>query len=255
MLRSLRRIDPALGRVVAVGIAAVASSIAGDSFEVASIRLNLSGESGSYSSTRNWRYIDRNQSLRDRIEHAYDVVEWQISGPAWILSERFDVIAKPPAGTSSDQFEVMMQNRMAERFKLQIHREQRERAVYVLVVAKAGLKAMSAAADGKASTKWSRDHISAQHMPMAQFAERLSRVADRPVVDSTGLQGAFDFELKWTPENAEAKPVENARGPITDAPPSLFTAIEEQLGLKLEPRKAPVEILVVDHAEKVPSEN
>ena len=75
------------------------------------------------------------------------------------------------------------------------------------------------------------------------------------LVDSTGLQGAFDFALKWTPENAQAKPAENAGAPLADAPPGLFTAIEEQPGLKLEPRKAPLEFLVVDYAEKVPTEN
>jgi uncharacterized protein (TIGR03435 family) len=92
-------------------------------------------------------------------------------------------------------------------------------------------------------------------MSMAHFAERLSRVADRPVVDATGVAGAFDFELKWTPDSSRAKPAENSGAQLADLPPSLFTAIEEQLGLKLEPRKAPVEILIVDHAEKVPTEN
>ncbi len=255
MLRNLPRIDPALRRGFIFGIAMAASGFAGASFEVASIRPNVSGEGGSYSSTQSGRFIGRNLTLRDLIEHAYGVMEWQISGPTWILSDRFDVTAKPPAGTSGDQFEAMMQNLLAERFKLQIHREQRERAVYALVVAKTGLKAMAAPGDGKASTNWSRDHMSAQHMSMASFAERLSRVADRPVVDATGVQGAFNFELKWTPENAQAKPAENTGTQLADAPPGLFTAIEEQLGLKLEPRKAPVEILVVDHAEKVPGEN
>jgi uncharacterized protein (TIGR03435 family) len=149
----------------------------------------------------------------------------------------------------------MMQNLLAERFKLQIHQERKERAVYALVVAKVGVKAVSAPGDSQAKTNWSRDHISAQHMSMTGFAERLSRVADRPVVDATGLQGAFNFELKWTPETTQAKPADNAGTLLTDAQPGFFTAIEEQLGLKLEPRKAPVEILVVDHAEKVPTEN
>lgn len=254
MLRNLRRIDPAF-RAFAFAIAMAASGIAGVSFEVASIRPNVSGESGSSSSTQNGRFIGRNQNLRDLIEHAYGVMEWQITGPAWILSERFDVTAKPPAGVAGDQFETMMQNLLAERFKLQLHREQREHAVYALVVAKTGMKAVSAPGDGQARTNWSRDHIAAQHMSMAAFAERLSRVADRPVVDATGLQGAFNFELKWTPDTAQAKPSANPGTQLADAPPSLFTAIEEQLGLKLEPRKMPVEFLVVDHAEKVPTEN
>jgi uncharacterized protein (TIGR03435 family) len=241
--------------VMVAGIALVASGSAQVSFEVASIRPNKSGESGSSSQTQNGRSIGRNQNLRDLIEHAYDVMEWQITGPAWILSERFDVTAKPPAGVSGDQFEAMMQNLLAGRFKLQLHREQQERAVYALVVAKGGLKATAAPGEAGAKTNWSRDHIEAQHMSMAHFAERLSRVADRPVVDATGVAGAFDFELKWTPDSSRAKPAENSGAQLADLPPSLFTAIEEQLGLKLEPRKAPVEILIVDHAEKVPTEN
>jgi uncharacterized protein (TIGR03435 family) len=241
--------------VMVAGIALVASGSAQVSFEVASIRPNISGESGSSSQTQNGRFIGRNQNLRDLIEHAYDVMEWQITGPAWILSERFDVTAKPPAGVSGDQFEAMMQNLLAGRFKLQLHREQQERAVYALVVAKGGLKATAAPGEAGAKTNWSRDHIEAQHMSMAHFAERLSRVADRPVVDATGVAGAFDFELKWTPDSSRAKPAENSGAQLADLPPSVFTAIEEQLGLKLEPRKAPVEILIVDHAEKVPTEN
>jgi uncharacterized protein (TIGR03435 family) len=241
--------------VVVAGIALAASGFAQVSFEVASIRPDISGESDSSSQTQNGRFIGRNQNLRDLIEHAYDLMEWQITGPAWILSERFDVTAKPPAGISGDQFEAMMQNLLTERFKLQIHREQRERAVYALVLAKGGLKATPAPGEGGAKTNWSRDHIAAQHMSMARFAERLSRVADRPVVDATGVAGAFDFELKWTPDSTRAKPAESSGPQMADLPPSLFTAIEEQLGLKLEPRKAPVEILVVDHAEKVPTEN
>jgi uncharacterized protein (TIGR03435 family) len=241
--------------VMVAGIALVASGSAQVSFEVASIRPNMSGESGSSSQTQNGRFIGRNQNLRDLIEHAYDVMDWQITGPAWILSERFDVTAKPPAGVSGDQFEAMMQNLLAGRFKLQLHREQQERAVYALVVAKGGLKATPAPGEAGAKTNWSRDHIEAQHMSMAHFAERLSRVADRPVVDATGVAGAFDFELKWTPDSSRAKPAENSGAQLADLPPSVFTAIEEQLGLKLEPRKAPVEILIVDHAEKVPTEN
>jgi uncharacterized protein (TIGR03435 family) len=225
------------------------------SFEVASIRSNTSGETDSSSRTQNGRFIGRKQNLRDLIEHAYDVMEWQITGPAWIFSERFDVTAKPPPGISGDQFEAMMQHLLAERFKLQIHREQRERAVYALVVTKAGLKMRPLTGEGQTKTNWSRDHIAAQQMSMAHFAERLSRVADRPVVDATGVAGAFDFELKWTPDSSRAKPAENSGAQLADLPPALFTAIEEQLGLKLEPRKTPVEILVVDHAEKVPGEN
>jgi uncharacterized protein (TIGR03435 family) len=241
--------------VVVAGIALAASGFAQVSFEVASIRPNMSGETDSSSRTQNGRFIGRNQNLRDLLEHAYDVMEWQITGPAWILSERFDVTAKPPAGVSGDQFEAMMQNLLAGRFKLQLHREQQERAVYALVVAKGGLKATAAPGEAGAKTNWSRDHIEAQHMSMAHFAERLSRVADRPVVDATGVAGAFDFELKWTPDSSRAKPAENSGAQLADLPPSVFTAIEEQLGLKLEPRKAPVEILIVDHAEKVPTEN
>lgn len=242
-------------RLTLISGLAAACALAQVAFEVASIRPNNSGSGTSSSDGRNGEFIGRNESLRDLIEHAYDVMEWQIDGPAWIRAERFDVMAKPPAGAPSGDFNAMMQNLLAERFKLKVHRESRETPVYALVEMKAGLKAAKVADDGQARTDWSRNHISAQHTSMARFAERLSRIADRPVVDRTGEKGAFDFELKWTPDAQSARPPATPAGTIADEPPSLFTAIQEQLGLRLEPAKAPVEYLVVDHAERIPTDN
>lgn len=182
-------------------IAGFAAACAMDqvAFEVASIRPNNSGSGSSSSNEKNGRFIGRNESLRDLIEHAWDVMEWQIDGPAWIRSERFDVMAKPPASVREKEFDLMMRNLLADRFKLKVHRETRETPVYALVIAKTGPKMTKVEDDGQASTEWSRNRISARHRTMPAFAERLSRIADRPVVDRTGEKGAFNSDPERIP--------------------------------------------------------
>jgi uncharacterized protein (TIGR03435 family) len=184
-------------------------------------------------------------TLKDLIQRAYGVASFQIDGPGWIGEERYDVEAKT---TSADPKQIgpMLQTLLAERFRLALHRETRVGPLYRLIEAKGGPKLRPGAAgaaggirtaSGKTAVK-----MSATNQSMARLADALAGAAGRPVVDQTGLSGVYNFELEY------------ARGDESEAP-SIFAAVEEQLGLKLQPGRGPVEILAIDRADKVPTAN
>jgi uncharacterized protein (TIGR03435 family) len=228
---------------------AFAQAAAPPRFEVASIKPSdaVPGSSGVHAS--NGRLTADNVTLKRCLMAAYKVGPNLIaSGPDWLDQDRFNISAKgePP---SADVL-VMLQSLLAERFKVAFHRESRPVQAYVLEVAKGGPKLEKSDGDSH-QTDNSRGDITARNATMDRFAEVLSRQMDLPVVNHTGLEGVFNFRLKWTPERKmESKSKENA------APdgPSVFTAIQEQLGLRLRAQKVPLEVLVIDHAEK-PGEN
>jgi uncharacterized protein (TIGR03435 family) len=206
------------------------------------------------------RYTTRNTTLRDLILMAYGVDRQQIAGgPAWIATDEYDVDAVAGEGQMADHREEMLQKLLADRFKLAFHREQREQSIYALMVAKGGPKLKAADANEKQGSGCTRlGECAFRRDPLQHFARWLGYgVLDRPVVDKTGIAGEFDFTLQWTPDETQfagmgihvPPPVDNP-----NAPPGLFTAIEEQLGLRLEARKIPAEVLVIDHAER-PAEN
>ena len=222
---------------------------ASPAFEVASIRPNPSGDHHSSSHTSNGSVVMRNVSLKQIVEMAYDLKDYALSGPDWLDTERFDISAKPPATAPQNQFEPMLQTLLADRFKLAVHRESKVMSAYALVVGKNGPK-LHAVESGRSHRNSDGGKLSAQKVSMPQLADFLARHLDRPVVDKTELEGVFDFELRWgSDERGEAQ-----KG-TTDSGPSIFTAVQEQLGLKLQSQKLPVEILVIDHAERVPTEN
>jgi uncharacterized protein (TIGR03435 family) len=190
-----------------------------------------------------------NVTLWKALGFAYGIGEdkdYAITGPAWLKTERYDIVAKLPPNTTWEQRLRMFQALLAERFKMAVHRETRELPVYAMVPAKEGFK-LREVEMGHGGFSAGRGQIKAQKMPLAMFAERLSQIVDRPVLDETGIKGAFDFTVEFTPE--DATPGDAASGP------SIFTAIQQQLGLKLEARKGSVEVLVVDRADRVPIEN
>jgi uncharacterized protein (TIGR03435 family) len=218
-------------------------------FEVASIKPNRSADGNSSTSITNGRLSMRNVSLKRCILQAYDLKEYQLLVPDWLGTVAFDIEAKPPAATNNEgQFRQMLQALLADRFKLTVHRESKMLAAYELVAAKNGPKLQAAPNDGNSHTNSSRGHMTAQHVSMAELADKLARLVDKAVVDSTQLMGVYDFKLEWTPDSDDQK---------TDAAPgpSIFTALQEQLGLKLQPKKLPIEMLVVDHIERTPTEN
>jgi uncharacterized protein (TIGR03435 family) len=223
-------------------------------FEVASIRPRNSADAGQGRSS-----IDsapgsltiRNASLSSSIEWAYHVMDYQIAGPAWLRTEKYDITAKA-AGAPMDQLRQMLQTLLAERFQLRFQRESKELPVYALVAAKSGPKLHKADPVGNTGMKGENGSYVFRDTSMPQFAEDLSTLSqvDRPVLDRTGIPGGFDFDLKFGENNDDLK-----RALITGDGASIFTLIQEQLGLKLEARKGPVEMLVIDRVERAPTEN
>ena len=219
-------------------------------FEAASVKPNKSGSSSSSSHETSGQLVATNMSLRDYVRYAFGVRDYQISAPDWLSGERFDVVAKFPPHTGDSQVGPRLQKLLAERFKLQVHRETKEFPVYALVVGKNGPKMKEVEDNGGRNTNSSRGHLTGQRISMARLAEFLARQMDKPVVDMTGLKGTYDLTLDWTPDEVADKP-----GSDTAAGPSLLTALQQQLGLRMQPQKAPIELIVVDRIEKVPTEN
>lgn len=192
-------------------------------------------------------------TLKNVIAYAYGVREFLISaGPGWVETERFDIegrMGSSPGETAPAKEEQRerierLRSLLADRFQLAFHRETREQPAYVLVTAKGGPK-FHESAETNGRIRMYRATISGHAVGVGLLALNLSNVLERRVIDKTGLSGKYDFELKWAPEAA----------PLPDAdPPSLFTALYEQLGLRLESQKAPVELFVIDAVEK-PTEN
>jgi uncharacterized protein (TIGR03435 family) len=165
-------------------------------------------------------------------------------------TETFDISAKFPSGTSDSQVLLMLQRLLDERFKLKLHREAREFSAYALVVDKHGSKLRPTATPGPYRFSARNGHAAGQSVSMDQFADRLSKQVDRQVVDFTGLTGQFDLTLDWRLEGTQTEKSNTA-----DDRPSIFSALPEQLGLKLELRKVSLDVLIVDAAWKVPAEN
>jgi uncharacterized protein (TIGR03435 family) len=207
------------------------------------------------------RFATAGTSLVDVMKYAYGVHGKQIvGGPEWIGTEKFDLLADPGTENrpASDEMKRMVQELLSDRFQLTFHRDKRELSVYAIVVGKAGAKLTKSEGDpsGIPAVAFSPSgKLGAGNATIADFATFLQRyVMDRPVVDQTGITGRYDLRLTWTPDESQF----NGRvPPATDdpnAPPGLYTAIQEQLGLNLEAVKAPVEVLVIDRVER-PSEN
>lgn len=239
------------------------------SFEVASIRLNRSGDRIMlFQPGRGGRFTATNCSLNLLISYAYDVMQSQIvAAPAWVGSDRYDVAAKAENDPPIDGIRSMLRRLLEERFQFKAHREEREGAAYDLVVSKPGkLKTTSGECPGILSDQASRTdaphsdapcgglrntpgHTKGYRLTAEQLAGSLSFFLQRPVVDKTGLTGRYDIELEWTPEAPLLQPEATAA-----SPPDMFTAVREQLGLKLESGRAPIKVLVIDHVQR-PSDN
>jgi uncharacterized protein (TIGR03435 family) len=217
-------------------------------FEVASIKPADPAASGSSTRTNQGRLTMSNVTLRRCIMYAYNIHEYQLSGgPDWIDTARYEIAAKVEDGAEKltgranrERMAVMLQTLLADRFKLVVHRETKSMAAYSLTVAKNGPKPelkLLEGTDGSTSTSFNGRTVTAK-TTMDDLAVFLSNVLDRPVVDQTGLKGIYQFKLEWTPDDAHEPGI------------SIFTALQEQLGLKLEGTKADVEKIIVDHAEK-----
>jgi uncharacterized protein (TIGR03435 family) len=261
----------------------------GQSFEAASIKpaaqrgsVRMQGGPGTSDPSR-IRYSDMN--LRYLVMAAYRIGSFQLSGPAWLDGKTFDVDATLPPGTTRAQLRAMLQNLLIERFRLALHREQRVMPTYTLIVGKNGPR-LNQSAENTANTtdddfdplppgppneleldsdgypmvppregSWLvalRNGHARMHQlnaSMKDLAALLSKQLGRPVTDATGLQGRYEFTLTWLTGGPAAD------GATADVGPDLATALQQQLGLKLEASKGPVEVLVIDHLERDPLGN
>lgn len=199
-------------------------------------------------------------SLRGLIEVAWDVREIQVSGPAWLDSNAFQIVAGAPSDTTNEQVRLMCQSLLVDRFGMKFHREKRQELAYALVPAKGGPRLITSVVNEARSTIKSKPgRIASPGGSMMWLAEALSRTLGRPVVDKTGVTGNFRILLSWTADGVDPKSAKFGKAAksagANDSPPSLFTAIQEQLGLRLESQRALVDVLVVDHINRSPTEN
>jgi uncharacterized protein (TIGR03435 family) len=234
-----------------------------------------------------------NATLKNLLMTAYDVKSYQVSGPAWMDAERYDIVAKVPVGATKEQVNVMWQNLLAERFGVTLHHEFKEFKVEELVVAKGGHKLKESAEDpaapppsgppqfGKSGelivpglvtmismgSNGPSAHSVAKAQPLSKLTTMLGNQLNRPVLDKTGLTGLYDFSLEFTPDlSGIPMPVlaagQPGPGPVTspgasasDPVPDLAAAVQQQLGLRLVASKAKLDVLMIDKAEKVPTDN
>ncbi|HTB13526.1 MAG TPA: TIGR03435 family protein [Bryobacteraceae bacterium] len=259
----------------------LAGLLLSQNFDAASVRLGPPANTGRFTMTGGPGTNDptflrySNVPLKRVLMIAYDVKYWQIAGPDWLNTQRFDITARLPEGTTRDQSLAMMRNLLTERFQMAVHRETKELPIYALLKDKTGTK-LKASTDeagdvnaiatvkkdeGKdgfpvltpgapgivVETRNGRARISGFHSDLSKLADFLSTQLGRPVLDQTEIGGTFDFAVYYRPENAAVED--------TNPYPEIFGALREQLGLRLEARKGPVEMLVIDRIEKVPSGN
>jgi uncharacterized protein (TIGR03435 family) len=245
------------------------------SFEVASIKPSAPRPPGQYPGNSpgidriNFRYV----TLWYSISYAYGVKSYEMSGPDWLKDTRYDIVAKGREGTRREQLPEMMQTLLAERFKLQVHRKPAEIPGLALTLGKDGPKLKESAPGsgdgqggaliGMSATAEGIERIDVKGAAMSNLAGTLTALLGRPVVDSTGLTGRYDFVLEFSRgETAGPRagggyhepPQMPAPPPGSDPSLSIYSSIR-QLGLKLEPRKLPLDLLVIDHAERTPAEN
>jgi uncharacterized protein (TIGR03435 family) len=251
-----RKLKPAL--IFAIALAGYAQPGAAPQFEVATVKTSPppSGDliNINLGTLRNNSLTFANASLSDCLRFAYGIVsDDQLAGPDWIKSKevRFDIIAKTPPDTTREQAQLMLQRLLADRLKVRVHHEPRELPHLALVVGKKGPKMQAVASPaGDSRNPAVRGRIEGNAISMTMLATLLSRFERQTVIDATGLKALYALRLEWTPENAGPQTPD-----VLPAGPSLFAAIQEQLGLRLESRKGPVDVVVVDRAEQVPTEN
>ena len=224
------------------------------SFEVATVRpVDRTGQPGHGTfAVSGPRVSFTSYTLSGLIMYAYDVRNYQISGgPGWMASDTFTIVAKTEGESPRETAEIrkMLQSLLAERFGMKLHRETKEARVYVLTAAKTG-PALTPSTARRTTMQMGPGHLMMGKATTAQMAALLSSVLSRPVLDQSGLSGEFDFTLD-SPDINMGRMV-----PLEDVPgPSIFTAIQEQLGLKLVSEKVPVDYLVIDHVDRVPTAN
>ncbi len=224
-------------------------------FEAASVRPADPGEPSPGDAVRNMdssagHFMMRNVSLRFALEWAWDLKDYEISGPEWIKNEnRYDIVATAP-GASENDMRLMLRTLLTDRFQMKLHRETRSLDVYALLPGKGPSKLKEAAADEQTGLGAAPNGgVTFTKQPVSRFTFMLTRRMDRPAIDMTGLKGLYDFTIDLSGLGFNGNP------PADTSAPSIFTTVQENLGLKLQAQKAPIDLLIIDHAEKVPTAN
>ncbi|HXW13657.1 MAG TPA: TIGR03435 family protein, partial [Terriglobia bacterium] len=235
-------------------------------FEVATIKPHDPAQQGQTITLRGNEIITTNVTVHDLINLAYWLHHNQLTGgPAWAQSDKWDMAGKPdaPGQPSVDQMKMMIQKLLADRFQLKFHFEKRDLPVYAFRIAKTGAKIIRSQDDPKGYPSWNFGRTAAgtaltfRNSPMTQVTAVLQNFLDKPVVDQSDLSLRYDFTVTFTLDPAQAARLGAAPTPVADNPdaaPDVFSAFQQQLGLKLESTKAPVDVMVIDQVEK-PSEN
>jgi uncharacterized protein (TIGR03435 family) len=227
-------------------------------FEVASIKASLIGKAGGEGSRRENIQVSpgslnmRNVSLKSAIRWAYHVMDFQVSGPDWLGNERYDIMAKASGPAPDSELRLMLQTLLADRFKITLHRVTKEMSAYALVVGKNGPRFHESQTEGESliEPEQKQMKVVVRRTPISQLVEMLANVLHSPVVDLTELKGRYDITLEL------AKYLPDMQNRESMDPVSIITrGLQDELGLKLESRKMPLDLLIIDHAEKVPVEN
>ena len=234
-----------------------AQSAAPPNFEVASVKVNAGGVGGERGGGRdiitpapagvNMTAV----RLHSIVQWAYHLQTIQVSGPSWIDNDRYDIVAKAPGPVTTEQLRQMTRALLTQRFKLEFHKETKVMPAYVVSVAKSGHKMKPSEGEGEMQVKPGSSRMIANftHVTLAQLSEMLSSPLQGVVVDETGLKGSWDFTI-----DASSFAATQPTG-IDDMINMVIQAVNEQLGVKIEQKKVPAEVLVVDRAERVPVEN
>jgi uncharacterized protein (TIGR03435 family) len=241
-------------RIIPVAILLLSAAAAQPVFDVASVRVSQSGRGEG-----DWRddiqaspgsVIMRNVTLKTAIRWAYHVMDYQVTGPDWIGSDRYNISGKSAEPVAEDQLRLMLQTLLAERFQLAFHRQTKELHAYEMVVAKSGAKFHESKVEGEpvVNPDKTRMTVDVKGFPASQIVDVLSRMLHAPVINNTGFTGRYDATVniaRYMPDGTT--PFE----PVA----TIILALQEELGLKLESKKMMLDLLIVDHAEKVPAEN
>ena len=226
------------------------------SFDVATVKPNVTGCCTSTRATAD-QMMMTNQTLKNLIVLAYGVQSYQVTGPDWMEKVRFDITAKFPVGTKYEDRWLMLRTLLEERFKLVAHGATKEMSGYSLEVGKTGFKLKPSdpgepiTTGGNQGAVWT---FRARKIPMSALTYELAASLGEVVVDETGLTGAYSFQLRWA-TNETANETASPNASESEPAPSVFTALEEALGLQLRHGKVQAPVIVVDHLERTPTEN
>lgn len=242
------------GLIIFGSALAVCQKSAFPTFDVASVRPSSGGRQA-IEATPSGLSV-RNTRLSGCISWAYDVQDYQVSGPSWLNEARFDIVAKAAAAAPPAQVRAMLRELLAERFHLELHHQTKEMTALVMTVAKGGHKLKAVETEGSPSFTTGKMNLTGRGATIAQLTTFLSNELRMPVIDETGLTGRFDYFLDInafvTDEIRKNMPSD---GPPIEAGGIIATAVKEQLGLKVDSRKSPVDVLVIDRIERTPAEN